>query len=322
MSVLSYVNADHRRYLAVLATLFLVFLLSPLALAKTDFFRRHSNYFYNAVIYDKYTLAGNDADILFVGDSALVTGLVPSVIEQQTGWTSYNLGVPLTSFAVHRDLVIDSYLAHNSHPKIIILYLSFAAQIWHHDLDRGSLYEGAVTLLWHDNFKRNLEFYGQNPGRLVAVSATILRSFVGGFDAHSRSWESIHQRLIAENGFLPSDALSKLPPLQPNQLNAIDVVPDKEYIAHFRSKYSKAGYLVLVAISPVAACDPSFENVVRAYQDLIDLPPYILPCNGFTADGRAHMFRWAAEQSSFVFSKILNEALDRNQLAIPGRPRT
>ena len=302
--VISRPNAD-RRYLVVFGVVVLVLLIFPLALAKTEFFRRHSSYFYNAVIYDKYSIKGNDADILLVGDSALVTGLIPAVIAKETGWTGYNLGVPFSSFVVHPDLIIDNYLAHNKRPKIIVLYLSFAAQVSNYDFDRGSIYEPAVTLLWHDSLRRNLEFYMSSPRRLIYVSATIVRSFLGGFDANSVTWTDIQRQLVHEQGFVPADAVSERRSLHAGDLTLVDVVPDRQYIEHFRSKYTEAGYQVVVALSPMADCDPSIANVALAYQGLLDMQPYVLPCDSFASDGGVHMFRRAAEENSLIFAKLL-----------------
>jgi hypothetical protein len=293
----------HGRYSIIVGLMLFVLLLLPFALAQTEFFRRHSSYFYNAVIYDKYSIAGNHADLLLVGDSALISGLEPTVIERETGWTTYNLGVPLGSFAAHPDLVLDNYLAHNEKPKIIVLYLSFGTQISNAKLDLG--YEGAVTLLWHDTLRRNLEYYATSPRRLFSVSATILRTFISGFDFSSKSWQTIHNYLNLEKGFVPFDAISPPPALRPGQLSAVGVVADTQYIAEFKSRLSKAGYRVLVATAPVPDCDPSFETVVRAYKGLLDIEPYVFPCAGFTSDGRFHMFHWAAEKNSELFSKAL-----------------
>jgi hypothetical protein len=293
----------HGRYAAIVGLLLFVLLLFPFALAKTEFFVRHSSYFYNAVMYDKYSISGNRADLLLVGDSALLSGLVPAVIERVTGLTTYNLGVPLGSFSAHPDLIIENYLAHNEKPKIIILYLGVNAHVSDTKWDRG--YEGAVTLLWHDTLRRNLEYYAKDPRKLFAISATLLKTFISGFAIRPESWQTIRNYLIVEKGFLPTDAISRPSALKPGELSPIEVVADTQYIDEFKSKFAKAGYRVLVATSPVPDCDPLFDAVVRAYKGVLDIEPYVFPCAGFTSEGRFHMFRWAAERNSQIFAEAL-----------------
>ena len=302
-------RAIHCKYIAITGIFLTALVLCPFALAKTEYFRCHSSYFYDPIIYDKYRLSGQKADLLLIGDSALAAGILPKIIEQQTGWKTYNLGVPLSSFAVHPDVLVDRYLANNSRPKVMVLYLSFGSQISNHDFDLGSLYEAGVTLLWQDNFAKNAKFYLSNPRRLFAVSAALLRSFVGGFDARCATRDLMERQLSDEDGFVPLDAVRKLRVLEPSALSRIEVRPDRQYIEHFRLKYTKAGYVVIVALSPIPDCDPSYGDVVEAYRGLLDVQPYQLPCSGFVADGRFHMVRSAAENNTVVFSKHLSQAL-------------
>ena len=72
----------------------------------------------------KFSVRGQTADIVLVGDSSLLYAIRPKLVRSLTGRSVYNYGLVGPVFAFDPQSVIDHYLATNRRPRAIIAYVS------------------------------------------------------------------------------------------------------------------------------------------------------------------------------------------------------
>jgi hypothetical protein len=113
--------ANHSRYLLTIASICLLLCSLVIGLATSSFCYRHSTSFWDVVEEHQFSVHGQDADILFVGDSSLLFEVSSDSIRRETGFTAYNIGVAMPALAVDLDSLISQYLAHNRAPRLMIL---------------------------------------------------------------------------------------------------------------------------------------------------------------------------------------------------------
>lgn len=77
-----------------------------------------------AIFEYKHTLKKQSNDLVFVGDSSLRRGVIPSVLKDYTGIRSVNLGTVASSSLEGYRLIINRYLERNSKPQMIVLYIN------------------------------------------------------------------------------------------------------------------------------------------------------------------------------------------------------
>lgn len=308
----------HRRFLVVLFVSGLVLVGLPyLPILSDSTYCRHSRLFWNATDCVKYALRNQNADILMVGDSALVFGIRPDVIERQTGFSAYNLGQPAGAVLFHPDMLLDHYLKSNRKPRLIVLFASPWTYLKQQP-DLPHLWNDAVRVtLRHGTIDQVLSLFATDPRWLIQFPALIVQQEEWRHvDLSLRTWHAMNDEIEAGRGWLAYRNLSRTGqpvaalPERPSLASKPVGLPDRDKIETFRKKYERMGIKVAFYIASVPMSDPSYAQIRRRYAGLADNLPRRLPDRFFVDDGwRIHLLAAGTEAASLQMSGFLETFL-------------
>jgi hypothetical protein len=250
----------------------------------------YSQSFVDAAPCYKYDLRGVKADVLLVGDSALLYGIRPSLVQQASGGiSSYNYGMVGPSFTFDPEAIIDHYLATNSRPQSIVVYFSPWNRIERHRITDLQWFPLAVLTLRHGTLADFFRLIRARPSAIVEIPAAIIRST-------GRSTTPAKQRrldmeqddghldysatLRADNLALPADCA----PASHKHTDYPYAADNKRAIAALRARYASRGIPVYVYIAPTALCDGEINEVRNIYAGVADNNPATLPDRYFADD--------------------------------------
>ena len=297
--------ANHSRYLLTIASICLLLCSLVIGLATSSFYYRHSTSFWDVVEEHQFSVRGQDADILFVGDSSLLFGVSSDSIRRETGSTVYNIGVAMPALAVDLDSLISQYLAHNRTPRLMILYLSAATRTKPPYAFPPTWYEGETMLLRYGGFRRTVDFFSTNRVEISRFMALAGRRVLA-FDWKGQLYRTLSTTLDAGHGYMP-------PPLQATfdtgqcPWSASPLVPDEEFIRHFRQISADRGIAAAVYLAPTPDCDPTFSDTASNYSRVVDNVPYTLSHSMFIDDPQhAHLVAAGALENSRRVAEFLN----------------
>ena len=307
-------------FCAILLLLPLLAIPSLIAFGRSDFFLRHGASIWvqaNDAIFD---LRDRKCDVLVFGDSTAMTGVDPAVIEQDTGFRACNIAVTNAVLAVTDNLALDSYLAHNAQPRVLLVQLSpddFQREnrAWHQTIYA----EGLLELLRHGTPAQVRSVLLHHPREAVAFAG-----YTAGYASYyaiRRTWSHLtgaampeefqDGRSVVRNGFFTPPAPSRT--FCDPATEAAD--PDRrefphDLVASTRQRYSGRAGMVLVNVAPIPACDENLTAFRSQLAGLTSNPLLALPIGLFN-DGR-HYTAAGARVVSHLVAQELNEAADQN----------
>jgi hypothetical protein len=314
----------HIRFLLAISLLFVVVVAGTYGLTSTQLFCRHSQYQWDAVDCQKFSIKGQSSDVVFVGDSALVEGVRPNIIEENTNISSINLGLPAGAYAFAPDLLLKHYLHQNQRPQLLVLYISPWVRPGETEDKDLVWYEAAGLLLRHASIDEIARFFLEDPRRLVQFSALALRQIATQTSWSGAWWHQASREMRNEHGYLANWRLDRSEP-EPKRLKdgcvlePRAVMPARDYIERFRQAYGRDGTKVAVYVAPVPACDRSYPAIVAAYQGLADNRPGTLPSEYFVDDTyRVHLTLAGAEQATAAISDFIRPLVASRVSEVPG----
>jgi hypothetical protein len=290
----------------VVALIFVTIPCGVVALATSGFYYRHSAHDWDSVQEHQFNVRGQDAEVLFIGDSSLAHGVSPEELTRETGRSVYNLGVPAPGLAVNHELLLRRYLAQNRRPTLIVLYLTATTRTRPPYAVRPAWYDGETMLLRYGDSRQIVDFFGHNEveiGRFIALSGL----GIAKFDWSDRSYYERAKALDSSHGYVPLR-------LEPGRVLGADscplsgsaIQPDEEFIKDFRLEAADLGIKAAVYLAPVPDCDPAFAATSAIYGPLVDNEPYTLPHELFRDDpSRAHLGAQGAGQNSRIVAEFL-----------------
>jgi len=317
----------HWRFLAaLLASLVTLIVLPYLPTVSDSTYCRHSRLFWNSTDCVKYALHGTRADILLVGDSSLVFGIRPDVIERETGLSAYNLGLPAGAVLFYPRMLLDHYLALNGKPRLIVLCASPWTYVRKQN-DLPHLWADALRFtLRHGSLEQIVELVSRDPRWLIQFPALVMQQEEWRHvDLSLKTWRQMNEEIDAGRGWLAYRNLSQygrpVPTLPDDpELSAKPVgTPDQAMIERFRRTYERQGIRVAFYVSSIPISDPSYPQVIRAYSGLADNHPRTLPDRFFVDDGwRIHLVAAGTQPASLQMSRFIERFL-RHSASPAGR---
>ena len=264
---------------------------------------------------------GVNADVVIFGDSSAFLGIDPHLVDNQLGIKSVVLPNTVGSLPVNQDQALESYLAHNSRPRLLVLYFT----AW--DLNYGAttdtrLYEGEEMLLRHDSLADIARFAVKHPLELPAfplrnystVGPTIVKSILHG-DNRAVSTAAALGHVDDREDYPPLGADCSLPAryLKADRVDSVRALA---------SKYKLRGYNVVVYLAPMPACSNAVQLTHGTFDGLALAPPAALPPASFKGDGfYAHINPGSVAQSTQTFISVLRHVIQPHQVeASAGRP--
>jgi len=293
----------HRRYLAVCLIVFPLPIMLGFALAKSAYFYRHSSDVIDILHDRQFAAAGIDADLLLVGESALLVGVKPQRVQNATGLSTYNLSTSVYQFIAASDLLIDNYLAKNRAPRLVVLYIAPWTRVnppFPYQMEWGV---GTKAIVRHGRPPDVAQFFVQHPELFLQFPREVWGDFVFQFDRSGSAYENVVNSLKEERGWLAIDG-----PVLRNPKRVLGdgcerirfpIAPDKAYIDSFRRKLAARGIPAAVYIAPTPDCDPSDRTAEIAYSGIADNRPYQLAHRYFIDDPYlTHLVPEGAEENT------------------------
>ena len=298
------------RYLAIAAVVAMLQLVAIFGIAATRYFATHG-YPYDAFADQRFNVAGVDADVLFVGDSALFSGVDPAIIKSDTGLSAYNIGVTMYAYASAPDFLLDRYLANNKQPRIIVFYMNPRTHF--HDPDQR-IYEAAGMILRHGTWADIANFFVLTPAHLIDYAHQVLTVALTS-DWSDEKYRTVFRAAGANAGYYALDDT----PGAANFGQITDYAtfctakdrnrpPEADEIEHFRQKYTRSGTTVLIYAAPLADCDTSADYYATQFEGLADNSLHTLPHDLFLPDvWRTHLKSQGGELNSHLVSEWLQD---------------
>lgn len=300
---------SHSRYLFLVASICALITVVVLAATTCDFYYKHSTAFWDAVEDHQFNVHDQSADVVFVGDSSLVYGVLPDAIKQKTGLSAYSLGIPMPALALVREQLIERYLTHNRKPRLMVLYLSATLRSRPPYANAGLIwYPGETMLMRYGKSQDIVDFFADNPQEISRFPAFVFRRVLA-LGWTDRRYVELAKTLDDGAGYMPLASSSVLGS-QNCPMSDATIVPDTQFIEDFRRIAAARGISTAVYLAPIPDCDPTFKATALNYSRLVDNVPYTLPHQLFADDPeRAHLHVAGAEANSPVVSAFVNRFL-------------
>jgi hypothetical protein len=225
-------------------------------------------------------------DVVIFGDSAGLYGVDPSIIRAATGLTALNLCQSDAILESRGTAALDFYLAHNSRPALLALYLAPPAAT----IETDALnVDGLRDRIRHGPLHSLPGLFGAHPVRvlqtLLALSVVTSRSLLHAAAAGQLQGEVMRAGERANSGYMPNSSAGVLPDGCHEFTGAQQKWKRHDFIDRFRKTYSSLGIPIVVVPGPVADCDGSLQDYQRVLGGVYDSEPYSIPHSLIADDG-------------------------------------
>jgi hypothetical protein len=282
-----------------------VLYLTAIPLVRTPRYYRWAPSHYGPVLDFAFNTQHENADIVLFGDSSAFLGIDPRLVDRELRLKSLVLPNTAGSLPVLDDRALEFYLAHNTRPRLIVLYFT----AW--DLDfahtrESHLYEGEEMLLRHGSASQIAGFTLKHPLELAAfpfrsyssLGPGVLKSLLRGVDREGQAAQALGHADDTED-YLPLARNCVIPSRDVSQRQT-------ETVRALAAKYIAQGYRVAVYLAPIPACGNASAFAGLTYNGLAVAPPAVLPASGFLADGLyAHIEPASVPAASHLFAQTI-----------------
>ena len=311
------------RYCLTLVLLPLLAIPAFIALGRSDFFLHHGASVWVQANDQIFDARDRECDVLVYGDSTAMTGIDPQKVEEQTGFRTCNISVTNAVLTVTGNLTLDTFLAHNRRPKVLLLQLSAdgfqpGSTIWHNTIYA----EGLLELLRHGRASEAHRVLMTHPAESISF-AGYAAGFTVWFGLKDAWFHLTHQRseedsVVVQNGFFTPP----LPALTSCEASVSRVAVGNprltafshSVVENFRRTYSDRADTVLVNVAPIPDCDANLAAYTAELKgvtsnQLLPLPVgYFNNCCHFTAQGSEIVSSLIAREVSAADGRSLRSA--------------
>ena len=307
-------------YCLILVLLPLLAIPAFIALGRSDFFLHHGASVWVQANDQIFDARDRECDVLVYGDSTAMTGIDPQKVEEQTGFRTCNISVTNAVLAVTGNLTLDTFLAHNRRPKVLLLQLSPdgfqpGSTIW-----QNTIYaEGLLELLRHGRPSEARHVLLTHPTESISF-AGYAAGFTVWYGVKDAWFHLTHHRLeedkvVVQNGFFTSPEPARTS-CQASESHVAVVNPrqiafSRSVVENFRRTYSDRAETVLVNVAPVPDCDVNLAAYKAELKgvtsnQLLPLPVgYFNNCCHYTAQGSEIVSSLVAQEVSAADGRSL-----------------
>jgi hypothetical protein len=265
---------------------------------------------YNTITYHGFSRVNCDNDIVMVGDSTLLMGIIPNIIEKKLNATVISLGLYATSGLQSYTLMLDNYLRRNKKPKCIVFYFSASTPYYFNE----HTYEKSYTLLKYGALTTFFQSKEVDFSDVVCAAWTIVTGISKNiFHITNSRIRFRHDISLMDTtkGYVRNAVPTPIDPdckLNTSQKRDLELY----FIDQLRKRYENMGIRVLYCISPMPESDSGSEFFKKNYTQ-VDNAIITLP-NCFFTDSR-HMTESGAVLNSKLFADYLQTKFRRNNLS-------
>ena len=257
-----------RLFCFVLALLPFAAMIFAVWLAKTDWFLRRAMPAYLQMMDAEWAIQGRSCDVLVYGDSAALTGMMPWVIQQESGLTTCSIAQTKGTVGVMGTQPLEKYLERNPAPHVLIF--AFSPEDWRpfHAWGEVAYVEGVLQTVRHGGARQYIAALVTHPDEAFGFATFVYKSALGALVGHPAS---TGEKLRDGQMTLPSPPEQRCQgnPLHPGPL----FQPDADYARELRQRFSSPNRtLVLLLVTPIPDCDPQAGWYAEHLQGITDNP--------------------------------------------------
>ncbi len=238
-------------------------LAGAVVLAKSSWFERRAVPPYLQMMDAEANISGRRCEVLLFGDSSALTGLMPWVVEQESGLSTCSVAQTKGEVGVMGTEFLDQYLGRNPRPRYLVIAL--APEDWRpfHQWSDVAYVEGVLQMVRHDSARRYLGELIRHPNEAFGFATFVYKSAIDAVMGHSPGTAA---GLREGHRTLPSPPETECFARKANGNGAKPLplfAPDTEYMRqlrkHFEASADGSKTKVLLVVSPVPECDPQWE---------------------------------------------------------------
>jgi len=254
-----------------------------------------------------FTLHAANCQVLIYGDSSVVTGLNPVLVEKSTRLKTCNIAQSQSIVAVLGTFPVDAYLRENQAPKYLVIQLApesfYREKEWGNQRDLLPIMELARHRPGLDTDVRLMVHYKETLNDLIDVILNVYSKGRRSQAASTRRWaKPVEDSYYDHLGWLtfPMDPETKC-----LQAYAVSAPLDVSWLGSVRRKYSALGMTVMIDASPIPDCDPRLREYRQALAPYIDHPLEAYPISMFNDLDRHFDEEGAVLDSTTLSNRIL-----------------
>lgn len=263
------------RYITVVLAICVVGYVAAISFGRTAAYCALTVDYVDVAVCYKSLVKDQDAQVLLVGDSALLYGVKPSVVEAQSGRTAYNYGMVGGVFAFDPDSVIDRYLARNRAPRAVIVYLSPWDRVRPGEIEDWFWFPVALQIMQHGQVADFAKLLRARPMALFDLPQLIVRTT--GLSKERNA--ALRADMDAARGHFDYARMVAAWPQTIGCRDLFDSGPvadtgqTRVEFARLRARYAAKGIPVYVYAAPFARCGAKVAQVQAAFQGVSDNVP-------------------------------------------------
>jgi hypothetical protein len=305
------------RYSMFLLLLTIFAIPAFIRLGYSNFFMRHGASVWVQSNDAVFAMRDRDCNVLIFGDSTAMTGIDPDVVERDTGLKTCNISVTNSVLAVTHNLTLDSYLANNPDPRVLLVQLSpDGFQPESNGWDQTVYPEGMLELLRHGSPAQSRHELYTHPREAIAFAGYAAGFTVYGLAKeawfHATNRRPQEDTVTVHNGFFtpPSPARTSCEPGATFSNPKAGGTFPRTVVHQFQADYASRSTVVLVNVAPIPACDQNLADFTSELDGVTSNPVMPLPVGLFN-DSRHYTAVGSVVVSSLI-AKELNAVAQRN----------
>ena len=259
-------------------------------------FERISFYEYDILLKQRMNIKDQNNDIIIIGDSAGLNGLIANNIQNDTGKSIVNLSLYANNGIKSYEILLKNYLENNKTPDTVVLYFSVIAPInW-----KLITYEKAILIFRYSKLRDKITFIFKNPYSIILISNRSVRALIR-YAIFGKEQGKFANKILDElnktKGFIVSKSAKK-----ENICEAIN--PDfsteqaRAEIKNIKSIFSTLNIKVYMA--PIIKCIYQQNIYTGLYDGMVDNDLYFLEEKYF--NDFSHLNLNGAIRNSSIFS--------------------
>ncbi|GEM_PF-6708621 len=264
-----------RLYLMITLCCFIGVIMAAVAFTRSPAFPGSAVQFWDVLMSTKAEADAPGTDVLLVGDSSLLNGVRPDILDRHLDLNSYNLG--LAAFAGYDGmaLVASRFVERNGRPRLIVVYLSATSAAYSQG---GGTYEHAVILMRYLPLGQLLTHLAERPADLPLVLKVLAgRLVMPGKALFGKFQHDVSQKIRNGHGYLEKETAGlRITQLSENcHINtSSDFSPEwRERLERFKTDMNQLADQVIVYLAPMPRCESNFGSIANLYRPVIDNDP-------------------------------------------------
>lgn len=243
--------------------------IAVLLFIRSDIYPKITRAHYDVIASHRFEMKNKSYDVVIVGDSSALVGLIPNIIENKLGdVTIGNLALNGYSTGFGYKLLLEHYLKNNKRPKLIILHLN-AKNPWLHYSDDFFYERALIAYRYGDTHDIGtfINLYPKSYLTLVKYLRQRLTSF--DIDLTEKTYQDMLSELEHTDGYHRNPAKGMDDKCS---INSYVDIPRLSYIFEIRNTLRTYGVPMVFVVAPMPACEKAFEYFNSEYSAIVDMP--------------------------------------------------